>query len=208
MHKIALLLRAVAKSVAPRFNGKSVNHVCVGSGLILATLVPYNAQILESADLACQRAGLELFRQGLREREQIFRRIYVSDNFKNCIKQDLPRFKVSEGQASLASQLVAEVRGFCRGDGLAVTTDFHCLRPERDFVWQLKTADLRLFGWFVVPNWIVLHSIGDANDLHEDWDKYKPFVQEVVNFRSQLPPGLPGPVRGVKSSDVISNRAR
>src|SRR5690349_10669614 len=37
---------------------------------------------------------------------------------------------------------------FCSGDPLVYEWQFHPIQHVHDGVWMLKTADLRLFGWF------------------------------------------------------------
>lgn len=160
---------------------------------------------------ACVQAGLEVFDPKFPPRAVLWRRIYVSWRFAEWTRAGLRSVVVSDSsQASAASQLNAELVSFCRGGALMVGQDFRCLEPTRDSIWELKTPDLRLFGWFICKNCMVLHAGGDANQLHggKGWAEYEPYISDCVAYRNSLTPALPGPISGVKASDVVSNRAR
>ena len=160
-------------------------------------------------DAACQSAGLQPYDAQLPRGCTPWRRVYVSEEFRRCIREDVPNYtRRDETQATPLAQIVAELRGFCAGEALVVARDFHCLERFEKCVWQLKTPDVRLVGWFVAKNWMVLHLTGDANVLHADWSNYAPLVNATETFRASLTPILPGPLEGVRAANVVSNRVR
>jgi hypothetical protein len=168
-----------------------------------AVSVPY----LTTVDKICVRAGLKLYEPRSPRRRVPWRLIYVSPEFERWVSCDMPSIVVDQTQALPAAQLEAEFRGFCDGNALAVSQDFHCLDPLTKWVWELKTPSLRFVGWFPVMNCMILHKGGDADVLHEKYDNYRPLVEATDEFRLLLG-GLPGPLTGVRAGDVVSNRVR
>jgi hypothetical protein len=85
-------------------------------------------------------------------------------------------------------------------------TDIRMLRPHERGVWELKTVDVRIFGWVPMQNYLILHCGGDAEHLHEDLTRYKPYIDNTVAFRESLTQTFPPPVMSREISDVLSNR--
>ena len=106
------------------------------------------------------------------------------------------------------AQLKARLTAFCGGAAMAYGSEIHLLDPMSKCVWALKTADLRLFGWFAVRDCLILHEGRDATWLHDDVSRYDQPIASTAVFRDMLDPPLPGPVTGVRAADVISNRSR
>lgn len=170
--------------------------------------LPYIAQHGDSVHNACTKSGLHLYEPKGWVNKPLFRRVYASNRFIEWASSGIQSVTISDlTQSTARGQLKAELDGFCNGDALMVAKDFHCLEPYPDFVWQLKTPDLRLFGWFIMKNCMVLDQGGDANILHQGWSKYEPYIKSVKAFRVLLS-DLPEPLKGVRASDVVSNRVR
>jgi hypothetical protein len=186
-------------------SGKGLPTAVASAGGVL-----YIASGLEVAvGAACRAVGLEPYVPTLPRGTKAWRHIYVTGEFIRCVEKDAPIYTRSDPTQALPSaQIEAELDGFCEGLGLAVAQDFHCLEPFSKYVWQLKTPDVRLVGWFLVKNWMVLHVTGDANVLHTDWDNYRPLVDATARFRASLGNAIPGPIKGVRAADVVSNKVR
>lgn len=89
---------------------------------------------------------------------------------------------------------------FIKGDPMAYGKDCRKLDPLNRHVWELKTTDVRIFGWF--PRIATFVMVGGAMraDL-TDFASYKPHIDRVVRFRSALrldePKALEGGFRDV-----------
>lgn len=115
---------------------------------------------------------------------------YVEPEFKN----DAQRIaKLPAGQMDLlrpAEQLRALIRSFCLGAPLQVGRQFNKVRRHPRHVFELKTIDVRVFGWvpefnrFVACRAEVLENLKGVEP-----DPYPRFFQEVVDIRTAL--GLP-----------------
>jgi hypothetical protein len=66
---------------------------------------------------------------------------------------------------------------------------FHDMKPEKDGVWELKTADLRIFGWMYRPRQFIAVCGGYTDDYKEP-TKTKDYARDkraVIEARTALP---------------------
>ena len=105
-----------------------------------------------------------------------------------------------------AQQLDALTAAFVTGEPLAFGWQFKRLQrvPDLDGVWYLKTADVRLFGWFPFKDYFVATSIAVA-DVAKRLHLYRPLGEEVARFREALPLDEPKFVLGDDPNAVVSN---
>lgn len=142
----------------------------------------------------------ELGSHGLPERM-----IYVSKKVEKWVSEELPEAEAFWGtEISPLEQLVEEFDAFCRGDELAVEYDFRCLRPAADGVWELKTPDLRVFGWFPLKNCFVA-VVGHLANHVKKHNLYLGLIGEVVRFREVLPIDPPKFISGDDPDVIVSN---
>jgi hypothetical protein len=141
----------------------------------------------------------------LERHQQAFRCIYISEKLKAWMEKDLPVLKATwQTELSCKEQVVDLTEMFCAGDELDSTTQFHALRPYVDGVWELKTGDVRIFGWFPQKDHFIGVVAHDAYfvKLH---DLYHGLVGEVVRFRDALALDDPKFVPGDNPHAVVSN---
>src|SRR4051812_27179079 len=82
-------------------------------------------------------------------REHEWRLFYALPRLRAWIERTLPTLESSwKIEESPVEQLDALIYVFCSGQPLAYGQQFKPLRHIRDGIWELKTADLRVFGWF------------------------------------------------------------
>jgi hypothetical protein len=75
------------------------------------------------------------------------------------------------------------------GDPMREGRWFHDLTPKENGVWELKTFDLRIFGWMYRPREFIAFRGGYADDYKEP-TKTKNYADErraVVEARDALP---------------------
>lgn len=133
------------------------------------------------------------------------RRIYLLPRAHKWLSEVLPvtdsNWKIEE---SPAEQLDALIYEFCSGKQLPIVRRFKALVHLGDGVWELKTADLRLFGWFVRKDCFVVSDCETALKVKEN-TMYKPYCQQAVRLRDQLNLNEPKFITGDNPDDVISD---
>jgi hypothetical protein len=137
--------------------------------------------------------------------QQEFRCIYMSEKLKNWVANDLQTLAATwETEISCRDQVFELTEMFCAGDELDSTTQFHALRPYADGVWELKTGDVRIFGWFPIKDQFVGVVAHDAYFVKRH-DLYHGLIGEVVRFRDALDLDAPKFVPGDNPHAVVSN---
>lgn len=158
---------------------------------------------------------IELSRQGklfkldpaLDGGEQEYRVLYASPRLRSWIEGTLPglgsTWKIEQ---SPVEQLDALLQVYASGEPLVFGHSLKPLTHLGDGVWELKTADIRIFGWFSARDWF----IGDAADTAErikHHKLYRGYANQVVRFRAGLDLCEPKFVAGDDPNDVVSNFA-
>lgn len=107
-------------------------------------------------------------------------------------------------EESPAQQLDALAEIFCSGETLIVNVQFKCLIHLQDGVWELKTGDLRLFGWFAKKDHFICAAIDTAEHIKAH-ELYAGYAGQVKRARDALELNEPKFVSGENPDDVVSN---
>ena len=92
---------------------------------------------------------------------------------------------------------------FAIGRPMAYSVDYRKLDPPvLAHVWELKTQDVRLFGWFAKRGHFVI-VCGELKDNLPKRSDYMPYIQKVISFRDVLDLDEPKALRGVTYNDIF-----
>jgi len=142
---------------------------------------------------------------GFDDGTQEFRSIVCSPRLKAWIDQDLSALKSALGiELSPQEQFFALVQTFCSDEPLTYGEQFKPLYCRGRGVWELKTSDLRVFGWFPMKDHFVGVAGNDATFIKEH-SLYQGYIEEVVRFRDALDLDEPKFIPGEEARDVVSN---
>lgn len=138
---------------------------------------------------------------------QQYRFLYFVPEFEEFLDR-VPGFtsawNLDQTPAEQFDDLLAEFLGT---EPLATGWRFGPLRPSRDGawpgVWELKTADLRIFGWFAAQNYFIAVA-GEETWKVKQHKLYPAFREAVVMRRNALPLDEPKYITGRNYSDVVS----
>jgi hypothetical protein len=107
------------------------------------------------------------------------------------------------GDATPAEQIDHLFYTFLSGRPLVYTKQFRYIRAEKNAVWELKTPDTRIFGWFLRKDCFVA-VFGDWADNVKDHDLYRGYRIAIRRLRRDLNVDDTLCVQGVTAGDVIS----
>lgn len=141
---------------------------------------------------------------GLSWREQEDRRIYVFPTVRDWLTNTLPTEASSWNiELSPIEQLDDFLIEFCAGRELMFERQFNPIRHIDNGVWELKMADVRLFGWFHVKDCFIctFGNLAEKVKLHNLYSGYR---DQSVLLRNQLALDDPKFVPGENPNDVIS----
>jgi hypothetical protein len=138
--------------------------------------------------------------------QQEFRRIYLGPKLRDWIEHVLPTLESDRGiEIAPLGQFDELISVFCSGETLTYGWQFKPLNYVENGIWELKTADLRIFGWFSQKDCFV----GVIADTKARILKHKlvaPYANvEVAPFRKQLNLDEPKFVPGVNPHAVVTD---
>jgi hypothetical protein len=144
---------------------------------------------------------------GLRELEQ--RQIYVTPTAEKWLIGKLPILTARwTSEYTPYEQVGALFVEFCGGSKLQHGEQFHVMKPSGHGVWELKTADVRLFGWFCVKDVFIIVSCEEAVRLKSTKpgqpSRYQQSLEHVRKYRDNLRLDEPKAIYGEDPNGVVS----
>ena len=141
----------------------------------------------------------------LEDNEQEWRAIYVLPVMRPRLEKDLPDW-VSEWKVEVSpiQQLDALLEIYCSGETLTFGPQFKPIRHVKDGIWELKTPDLRIFGWFHIKDCFIAGAIDLAFNV-KSHGLYAGYAGVVARYRDQLDLNEPKFVPGENPNDVVTN---
>jgi hypothetical protein len=129
----------------------------------------------------------------LRRREFDEREFHALPSFMLFIKQILPAAApgVIAARETPRQQMDTLLRKWTAGKPMRQGRAFGIMRPATDSVWEMKTVDLRIFGWMHKPKCFVAVFGGLADDYKSQngnppKESYKEAMERVVWIRDRL----------------------
>jgi hypothetical protein len=136
--------------------------------------------------------------------EQPLRRMFCTPQFIAWLADRAEAREPSPLRADLtpSEQLDFLIYSFLSGRTLIYGEHLKLIKAERHGVWEMKTPDLRIFGWFLERNAYVA-VYGDWADRIKDFGLYRGYSIGVRRIRREMAADELC-VRGVSPDDVIS----
>jgi hypothetical protein len=138
--------------------------------------------------------------------QQELRLIYLGPKMVAWINDVLPSLESDRGiETSPLGQFDELVSVFCSGDTLTYDWQFKPLNYVQDGIWELKTADLRIFGWFPQKDCFVA-VIADTKARILEHKLVTPYANvEVAPFRDRLELDEPKFIEGKDPHAVVTD---
>lgn len=139
-------------------------------------------------------------------RSQTQRLLYATPSFVDWLSELMSSDPPSPLGADMTptEQLDFLLFMYVSGQRLTYSRQFRAIRPEPHAVWELKTVDLRIFGWFLRKDCFVC-VFGDWADHVKDHDLYRGYRLEIRRLRRELGVGKELCVEGIDPDDVLSS---
>ena len=131
--------------------------------------------------------------------------MYASPEFKSWLEDELPVLESDWGiESTPKEQFIERHAVFAAGECLYFGNHIRPLTPVTHGVWELKTQDLRIFGWFPARDCFVAHR-GQQATFIKRHNLYTGYVGDVVRFREALDLDEPKFIPGDDPRVVVSN---
>ncbi len=138
-------------------------------------------------------------------REQELRLLYGTPDFISWLavvaKGAEPQHRL--GEATIAEQVDDLFNTFLSGRPLIYMKQFRSIRAEKNAVWELKTPDVRIFGWFLKKDCFV-GVFGNWTNVVKDHDLYRGYRIAIRRLRRELGVDENLCVQGITPGDVLS----
>ena len=120
------------------------------------------------------------------------RELYAFPDCLKWMKETVPKFETGRQNSAHtpAEQMILRVQQWLSGAPLQKGPMFKELEfPKDNDVWELKTSDLRMFGWMYQPKKFIVASCGYADHYKEPTKtkNYADDVRAVMDARQALP---------------------
>lgn len=137
-------------------------------------------------------------------RQQEERCIYAFPRVVTWLEEELPDVISDRNlETSPLEQLDQFLRVYCSGEELFFERQFRPIRHIDNGVWELKTPDLRMFGWFAVRDCFICTKI-DTKFRIKEHGLVPGYRDEAIRFRDALDLDEPKFVPGDDPNAVIS----
>jgi hypothetical protein len=147
---------------------------------------------------------------GLEQDEEKRRTLYGTLEFVSWLESVLPTYPTDQVYADLSplEQVVAALVEFVIGEPILLDRRFKKLARTPSFdVWEIKTDDVRIFGWFPQKD-VFVCCFGDLATDVKVKNKYDRYMSQVKYFMDRLPLDEPKSVQSKEYTDVLSNKVR
>ena len=125
---------------------------------------------------------------------------------RRWLEETLPTLPTSIGaEDTPEEQLYGLLELYADGQILNFGDMYKPLHPRGQGVWEFRTLDVRMFGWFACKDCFIGVFADDATRIHK-YGLYAGYLNEIVRLRSALDIDEPKFVAGEDPNDLISLR--
>lgn len=135
---------------------------------------------------------LERYDPELGHGDSLERLLYLRPKAIEWSNSILPELKpFYEDSTDPIQQLDSAFRDFCRGEVMWKRGDrsnmdlFRIMRPVAKHIYEIRTSDIRAFGWFISESLFICSSIDDATKVKQ-YDLYEGYVNQTAADRDKL----------------------
>jgi hypothetical protein len=142
----------------------------------------------------------------------VARAIYISSNrWPKSPRRVAARYVAADGVSSWSrgypeEQVYGLLDLYISGERLNFGEMYKPLYPHERGIWELRTIDVRIFGWFQRRDCFIGVFAGDATHIHQ-YHLHAGYRNEVVRLRDLLNLDEPKFVEGIDEDDVLSIRS-
>jgi hypothetical protein len=133
-----------------------------------------------------------------------WRCILATKGFMVWLTESLPTLEGNWGDLDPTQQLDAIFADFVAGEPLEFRKHIRVIQPWQNGVWEIRTTDLRVFGWFVAKNGFICSSAGLKHQI-ERHGLYPKHRKRAEAARDRLNLNNPKCVYGVAYDDILSD---
>lgn len=154
----------------------------------------------------CEKGTLEKIVINLEPNEQTWRCLYGTKEFILWLDETLPYLELKQIGLDInpLGQIDDIFYQYIAGHNLSLPRKFKKLNRSPDgYVWEFKTADLRVFGWFAKKDHFVC-TYGDLKENILTFDKVGRYMAQTMFIREKIDLDEPKMIASKEYTDVLS----
>jgi hypothetical protein len=158
---------------------------------------------MATLEQACAAGWLVKYECDLEPDEMPQRVMFFAPDFERWLSTELIKVpNIDDRKISPHEQAEQILYEFIVGWPLAYDVGYKKLNPFTLHVWELKTPDVRILGWFArKAHFVAVRGLLKSALRHAKL--YKPHIEDVVAFRTALALDEPKVITGVTRSEVL-----
>jgi hypothetical protein len=159
-------------------------------------------QLVEQGILRKHEADLESW-------EMPERHVYVTETFDFAASFVAVAPKVRGRNLSAGEQVEQLLYEYVLGRPMTYSVHYRKLDPLSQHVWEFKTPDIRVFGWFARRRHFIATFAEFKDNLSKEKQKkstntlYRPYIDHAITTRGQIPLDEPKLITGLSYADVL-----
>lgn len=155
--------------------------------------------------LVGEKSALLRVEAPLRPRQSPMRRLYGTRRFMTWLNDEVPMIKATMwgGDVPAPQQAAVLLADFIGGAQFDYPTRIRYLQPRTSGVWELKSGDLRIFGWFPEHDCFIAANGADAYEVKRPGG-YAAMVARAADCRKRLDLDEPKFITSTELRHVIS----
>jgi hypothetical protein len=152
-----------------------------------------------------QKGRLKAVILGLLDEEIPERGLFGTSRLFTFLEKDLPSIPSRDVTLSAEEQLANLFGRYLTNRPLILRSPISPLRHLRNAIWEFKTLDVRVFGWFVAKDAMVIDAGCDVKRLKSGALNYNGFIVQTEYVRKQLGFNPAEYVQGTQPNDILTN---
>ncbi len=160
---------------------------------------------MSTIDTLLEAETLKSVSLGLLEGELPERGLFGTERFREFVAATLPAIPSQDVMLSSAEQVSGLLGRFLRNKPFVLRSPLSPVRALQDAVWELKTLDVRIFGWFTSRDCMVVDFGCDVKKLKNGEFNYSGCINQTRYTRTSLGFADNEFIQGTNVHDVLSN---
>ena len=156
----------------------------------------------------CESGRLEQIDATLDGHELAWRRIFATPEFVGWLDETLPAFPTDEVYSNMSplEQVYSVFAEYISGEDFSIDKRFRKLKrtPTLD-IWEIKTSDIRIFGWVPEKDAFIC-CFGDDASTIKNLNLYDRYMAQANFVRTQIDLNEPKSITGGSYADVLSTK--
>ena len=142
---------------------------------------------------------------GLHDDELADRGLFGTVRLFKFLSEELPTIPSRDATLSAEEQVAVLFARYLTNRPFVLRSPISPLRHLNNAVWELKTLDVRVFGWFAAKDAMIIDAGCDVKLLKAQQRNYSGYINQTEHVRKRLGFNPSDYVQGSEPHDILTN---